>query len=178
MSFFEKYFVPAGGVALLIAVICAVFFFVLPQYTAYAPVVPNEQGTEEEDVSAKDIALYFVSNNSMSQNCSEVVKVSRRVPNTLAIAHTALTELLRGVDAAESETLTTLIPSSAALRSIGIEDGVATVTFVKDSFLGVAGSCRVIGIRSQIEATLKQFSSVSSVIILEEGKPAEETLQP
>jgi hypothetical protein len=132
------------------------------------------------DVSAEEVSVYFVSRNASENNgdCTDVTEVTRRVPDTVAVAHAALGELLEGVDASESESLISLIPTQAKVRSLGIEDGVAIVTFVKDSFLGVAGSCMVGGIRAQIESTLMQFSSVTSVIILEEGKTVDEVLQP
>lgn len=285
MRSFEKFLIPAGGAAILVLVIFSIFFFVLPQNTAQAPVVPvgdsgvpveeslqniivaepvagdivgfpltivgqarvfeavfhyriiddvgvvlaegyamadapdigefgsftvsvnydeptvpsgvvevfsysAKDGSEQDmvripvvfspDVSAEEVSVYFVPRNASENggDCTDVTEVTRRVPDTVAVAHAALGELLEGVDASGSEELISLIPTQAKVRSIGIEDGVATVTFVKDSFLGVAGSCMVTGIRAQIEATLKQFSSVTSVIILEEGKDADEILQP
>jgi len=42
----------------------------------------------------------------------------------------------------------------------------------------VAGSCRVLSIRAQIEKTLEQFSEVSSVRISIEGGDPAEALQP
>ncbi len=285
MHSFERLFIPAGGAAILGAVILAIFFFVLPQNTAQAPVVPigdsgvpveellqniivaepvaknivdfplaivgqarvfeavfhyrviddagvvlaeghamtdapdvgqfgsfavsvnydeptvdrgvvevfslsAKDGSEQDmvripvvfsaDASARAVSVYFVPRNASENggDCTDVTEVTRRVPDTVAVAHAALGELLEGVDASEGEEFVSLIPRQAKVRSIGIEDGVATVTFVQDSFLGVAGSCMVAGIRAQIEATLLQFSSVTSVLILEEGKSVDEILQP
>ncbi|MEK9156779.1 MAG: Gmad2 immunoglobulin-like domain-containing protein [Patescibacteria group bacterium] len=285
MRSFEKFLIPAGGVAILALVIFSIFFFILPQNTAQAPVVPvgdfwvpveeslrniivaepvaggvigfpltivgqarvfeavfhyrvtddarvvlaeghamadapdtgefgsftvlvnydeptvpggvvevfsysAKDGSEQDmvripvvfsvDASAEEVLVYFVPRNASENggDCTDVTEVTRRVPDTVAIAHAALGELLEGVDASEGEEFVSLIPTQAKVRSIGIEDGVATVTFVQDSFLGSAGSCMVTGIRAQIEATLKQFSSVTSVIILEEGKSADKILQP
>jgi Immunoglobulin-like domain of bacterial spore germination/Sporulation and spore germination len=129
------------------------------------------------DVSARDVLVYFLPRD-VGLDCAAVVPVSRRVPATLAVAHAAMTELFYGVRPVESETLVSLVPPSASLRSLFLEEGVATVMFAQDSFLGIAGSCAVQGIRAQIEATLMQFSSIHSVVILEEGKSPEETLQP
>lgn len=130
-----------------------------------------------QDVLAQDVSVYFLPSD-VGEDCTTVTKVTRRVPATLAVAHAALTELLHGVDPSQDDDLVSLIPPQAQVRSIVIEDGVATATFTSDSFLGVAGSCMVSGIRAQIEATLRQFSSVDSVVIVEEGKTPEETLQP
>ena len=129
------------------------------------------------DVSAQDVSVYFMPRDA-GGDCTATEQVTRRVPTTLAVANAALTELLNGVQPSESEELVSLIPTYAHVRSIVLDEGVATVTFTKDSFLSVAGSCTVEGIRAQIEATLMQFSSISSVVIVEEGKTAGETLQP
>lgn len=133
--------------------------------------------TFSADVAAQDVAVYFVP-RAPGNDCSVVERVTRRIPSTSAVAHAALMELLNGVWPSEDDTLMSLLPYQARVRSVVIEDGVATVTFVPDSFLGVAGSCMVAGIRAQIETTLLQFSSVTSVVLVEEGKAAEETLQP
>lgn len=285
MHSFERLFIPAGGAAILVAVILAIFFFVLPQNTVQAPVVPvgdsgtpveeplgniivaqpvagdvvgfpltiigqarvfenvfqyrviddagvvlaeghamtdapdvgqfgsftlsvnydeptvpdgvvevfsysAKDGSEQDmvripvvfsaDVLAEEVSVYFVPRNAFENggDCTGVTEVTRRVPDTVAVAHAALGELLEGVDASEGEEFVSLIPTQAKVRSIGIEDGVATVTFVQDSFLGVAGSCTVGAIRAQVEATLMQFDSVDSVVIIEEGKSESETLQP
>lgn len=286
MSFFERVFIPAGGVVLFVGVVFAIFFFVLPQNTAEAPVVPNgDSGVPAEeplgnivvaqpvagdvvgfpltiigqarvfenvfqyrvldaagvvlaehhamadaedigeygsfaltvhyqepttlegfvevfsysakdgsvqdlqripvtfapDVVTKDVSVFFVSRASVEGggDCTVVREVSRRVPDAVTVAHMAMSELLAGVYPFEHDgDLLSLIPSYARVRSLQIEDGVATITFVKDSFAGVAGSCTVGAIRAQIEATLMQFPSVMSVIIAEEGRPVDEVLQP
>jgi spore germination protein GerM len=129
------------------------------------------------NVSSQEVSVFFVRGDG-GEDCTALTEVSRRVPETRAIAQAAMTELLRGVDPSDSDDATSLIPFQAQVRSLVIENGVATITFTKDSFLGAAGSCMVAGIRAQIEATLKQFSTVSSVVILEEGKKSDEILQP
>lgn len=283
MRIFEKVLLPAGGTAILLLVLLALIFFVLPQQTAQAPVIPVDEdtgiptqeelanitvaepeagdvvglplviigqarvfenvfqyrirddagvvlaeghamadapdmgtfgsftlsvnyaepttdmgvvevfsysardGSEENvvvipvafssEVSAQEVEVYFVSRD-VEGDCTVVLPVSRRIPQTLAVGHATIIELLRGVQPLESEEFLSLIPPYAQIRSLVIEDGVATITFTKDSFLGIAGSCTVEAIRAQIEATLGQFSSVASVVIIEEGRTAEETLQP
>ena len=48
----------------------------------------------------------------------------------------------------------------------------------KEAFqYGVAGSCRVLAIRAQIESTLKQFPSIKKVVISVNGRTGE-VLQP
>lgn len=287
MPLFEKVLIPAGGVALFVGVLFAIFFFVLPQSMAPTPVVPNgdsgnptdeplgnivvaqpvagetisfplaivgqarvfenvfhyrvidaanvvlaehyaiadakdigeygsfslrvnyQQPTTSEgfvevfsysakdgsvqdlqripvtfadDVVTKNISVFFVSRAGIEtgNDCAIVREVVRRVPDTVAVAHAAMQELLAGVypfEDVDGDYLS-LIPYSARIRSLHVENGVATVVFVKDSFTGTAGSCTVGAIRAQIEATLSQFSSVTSVVIKEENVPVEEVLQP
>jgi spore germination protein GerM len=60
---------------------------------------------------------------------------------------------------------------------VTIEGGVARVDFGSALAREVAGSCRVLAIRSQITATLMQFDTVARVEILIEGS-SQGVLQP
>lgn len=110
--------------------------------------------------------------------CStEMFPTERRIPKTAAVGYAALTELLAGPNTKETqESWSTSIPSGVMVKSLTIVDGIAKVTF--SSNLESGGSCRVSLIRAQIEATLKQFPTVTTVIISTEGKTPEESLQP
>lgn len=110
--------------------------------------------------------------------CSTTMSsTERRIPKTVAVGYAALTELLAGPNTQETrDNWTTSIPVGVSIKSLTITDGVAKVQF--SSNLESGGSCRVSLIRAQIEATLKQFSTVTSVIISTEGKTPEESLQP
>jgi len=70
------------------------------------------------------------------------------------------------------------IPEGTYLRSVGIENGVAKVV-LSSALNNVAGSCRVMAIRSQIEKTLLQFSYIKSVdICIDANCNQDEILQP
>ena len=70
------------------------------------------------------------------------------------------------------------IPDQTFLKSVVIKDGVAQATF-SAALNNVAGSCRVLAIRSQIEKTLLQFSYIKSVTICIDGNcRQDEILQP
>ena len=71
----------------------------------------------------------------------------------------------------------TSINDGVTVKALTIVKGVARVDFDKSLEREVGGSCRVSAIRSQIENTLKQFSSVSSVIISVDGN-SQDVLQP
>lgn len=119
----------------------------------------------------------FWTNAETSGLCSSVTATERRVAKSAAVGYTALTELLAGPNTPESSAqLATSIPPFVTIKSLTINDGVAKVEFSKS--LESGGSCRVTSIRAQIEATLKQFPTVTSVIISTEGRSPAESLQP
>lgn len=119
----------------------------------------------------------FWSPSGETMVCAAVTPTERRVPYTLAVAHAALTELLGGTNTPERmQGLTSSIPEGVTIKSLTIIDGVAKVEF--SHALETGGSCRVAAIRAQIESTLKQFPTVTSVVISTEGNTPEESLQP
>lgn len=70
------------------------------------------------------------------------------------------------------------IPEGTYLRNITVKDGVAQVVF-SSALKNVAGSCRVMAIRSQIEKTILQFSYIKKVnICIDDNCQQDEILQP
>lgn len=123
-----------------------------------------------------DVKEYWTTADSAT-DCGLVASSVHRVPKSVATAHAAMSELLRGPDATDaSKGFGTSIPSFVTLKSITIDSGVAKVEF--NSNIEVGGSCRMQSIRAQIESTLKQFPTVTSVVITSEGRTAAESLQP
>ncbi len=125
------------------------------------------------------LQAYFSNNNLDPEiTCEKVFPVTRVLPKTTAVARAALEELLKGTTDAEmlAGYATSLNPG-VKINSLVIDKGVAKVDFNGALQNGVAGSCRVGVIRLQITETLKQFATVSSVIISVNGK-TEEILQP
>lgn len=136
---------------------------------ARVPVVFSQAATME-------VKVYWTTADS-GTDCSLVASSVHRVPKSVATAHAAIAELLRGPDATDvSKGFGTSIPLFVALKSITIDSGVAKVEFSKSIESG--GSCRVGLIRAQIESTLKQFPTVTSVVITSEGRTPAESLQP
>jgi len=119
----------------------------------------------------------FWTNTESSGLCGSVTATERRVAQSVATGYAALTELLAGPNTPETAAqLATSIPEFVAVKSLTINDGVAKVEFTRS--LETGGSCRVASIRAQIEETLKQFPTVTSVIISTEGRSPAESLQP
>ena len=90
----------------------------------------------------------------------------------------ALAELLKGPMGNEKERgYFSSINEGTKTQKIIIEDGVARVDFNQKLNEGVAGSCKVQAIRSQITETLKQFPEIKEVVISVNGE-SETILQP
>lgn len=110
--------------------------------------------------------------------CQATFPVVRTVPATQAVGRAALTELLKGPTPAEqADGYSTSIPAGVSIQALTISDGVARVDFDETLQRAVGGSCRVAAIRHQITDTLKQFPTVTSVVISIDGR-TEDILQP
>ena len=111
-------------------------------------------------------------------DCANVYAVERVIPKTLTPARASLEELLKGPSASEKQLgYTTSINPGVKIQKLTIVDGVANVDFDEQLETTVGGSCRVANLRAQITETLKQFSSVTDVIISINGR-TEDILQP
>lgn len=122
--------------------------------------------------------IYFGYPHDLEQSCDLVFPFKREVPKTQSVAKLALEELLRGPSDQEIYAgYVTSINKGVKVQNLVIENGIAKVDFSEELDKNVAGSCRVMAVRSQIEQTLKQFPTVKSVVISINGK-TEGILQP
>src|SRR4030042_1102539 len=118
------------------------------------------------------VKVFFNNNNLDPQiSCNLVFPVDREGPKTQAVARAALEELLIGPTFKEQNSgYITSINSGVKIQSLTIENGVARVDFDEQIEFQVGGSCRVTAIRAQITQTLKQFPTVTSVVISINGR--------
>jgi len=134
-----------------------------------------------EDIGAETIKVKVYFNNDEMDpefSCNKVFPVEREIPKTQAVARAGLEELLKGSTEEEKEQgFFTSINPGVKIQSLVIENGLAKVDFDEQLEFQVGGSCRVAAIRAQITETLKQFSTVNSVIISIDGR-TEDILQP
>ena len=132
-----------------------------------------------ETGATSKVYVYF--NNSRMDpeaSCNKVFPVEREIPQTQAIARAAIEELLKGpTESEKSQDFFTSINSGVKIQKLTVENGIAKIDFDAQLEFQVGGSCRVSAIRSQITETLKQFSTVQSVIISIDGR-TEDILQP
>ncbi len=108
-------------------------------------------------------------------DCSIVNQLELPVPRSNLPVETSLRLLLK---MSELRPEHTAIPKGTRLESLSVSNGTANVVLSPELESYGGGSCNVEAIRSQIETTLQQFSSVRNVVISVPGKSPEETLQP
>jgi hypothetical protein len=123
------------------------------------------------------IKLYFY-NPSLDQGeggvqCTEkgLVAVERVIPETQTPLTEAIKLLLRGEISPDEENLgieSEFPLDGLSLKSATIQNGVATLTFADPQNKTVGGACRVSVLWNQIEATAKQFPTITSVRFLPE----------
>lgn len=105
--------------------------------------------------------------------CDTVYPVFRTIPETTAVGRAALAELLKGPTTAEASTgVISAINPAVKLQNLTIINGVAYADFSPALGAEVGGACLVSAIRAQITETLKQFSTVKSVLISINGVSA------
>ena len=131
--------------------------------------------------SKKIVKVYF-SNINLDPgllDCSKVHPVDREINFDQTLIAGALEQLLAGLTEPDMKNgfITNIPEEGVKVNKLEIKDGTARVDFNQVLQAGVAGSCRVIAIRSQITETLKQFSEVEEVVISIEGK-TRDILQP
>jgi len=135
---------------------------------------------ENAETMAVKVFLSNANGNDPMQDCSAVEAVTRYIPQIEGVARAALTELIKGPTQEEQNRgYRSSLPLNAGIeiQDLRIENGTAYVDFSGDLEEGVAGSCRVQNIRAQIESTLKQFPTVTKVVISVDGR-TEDILQP
>lgn len=111
-------------------------------------------------------------------DCQKNFAVERTIPKIEAVARASLEQLLSGpTDAEKAEGYFTSINPGVKIQSLVVANGVANVDFDEQLEFQVGGSCRVAAIASQIRETLKQFPTVTDVVISINGR-TEDILQP
>jgi len=135
--------------------------------------------TGQKEVKDSTMYLGFISKKDAAEkDCTKILSAVRVIPQTPAIAKRTIEELLAGPTIGEiGDGMLTIIPSGTKLNSLVIKNGIATVDFNDTLTKGVAGSCKVGAIRAQIEETLKQFPTISEVVISVNGV-SKDILQP
>lgn len=140
---------------------------------------PTPAPAPSESPEANMVKVFFGNAELDPANtCNKVFPVTRKITRTTQVGKAALLELLKGPTSQEKQIgFFTSLPEGVTVQSLKIENGVARVDFNNLLEAGVGGSCRVAAIRWQITETLKQFPTVTSVVISIDGR-TEDILQP
>lgn len=133
-----------------------------------------------EKVETMKVKVFFPNSKLDPEmlDCSIVYPVTREIEKTVAVGRASLNELFKGTtDAEEEDGYFSNINEGVEIQSLSIKEGVAYVDLNDKLQEEVGGSCKVTSIRAQISETLKQFSTVDSVVISIDGE-TEDILQP
>lgn len=129
---------------------------------------------------ARAVVVYFPNNmlNPQAIDCSVVFPVYREIPDVPGMARFALEKLFAGPSEEERKYgFATSIPSGVTINSLSLVNGTLQADFSNELEAGVAGSCYVLSLRSQVTKTLEQFPSVTHAQLSIEGR-TEDILQP
>lgn len=124
------------------------------------------------------VKAFFAKKEVTGSTCSVVFPVDRVVPKTDAVARAALEELFKGPTAAEkAQGYYSNINPGVKVQSLTIDANGTAKADLSSELETTGGSCKVTEIRSEINFTLKQFSTVKEVVISINGRTAD-ILQP
>ncbi len=129
--------------------------------------------SDAEQGSVQTVRVFFSPASSLS--CAEVTPVMREVQTTRAVATAALNQLFKGATAEEeARGLRSFFgPDTAGmLPSVRVENGVAYVDLDDITDINnVSTSCGSTSFLAQMDATLKQFPTVTQAVYAMEGDP-------
>ncbi len=117
-----------------------------------------------------NLKIYFGNKikDSKALKCDQTYPVIRRIPQKISTVDAALGFLLTGPTQEEQQKgYFSSLPDYVNVKLIALDNktGKLLVDFDESLMRGVAGSCRVMAIKSQLLNTLKQFDNVKDVLI-------------
>ncbi len=113
-----------------------------------------------------------------SDDCSTTTLFPRDIYQTTSPGFMSVVELLKGPTSAEKKKgAQDVIPDNVTVKSVTLKGQTVYADFDENLDAGVAGSCRVGAIRSEITNTLKQFPGFNSVVVSINGR-TDDILQP
>ncbi len=115
----------------------------------------------------KSVKVYFFDTRVETNSCEANYPVDRVIPNAEMLGPGALDALIKGPS---EEYGFTLINKDTVIQNFEVKDKIVYVDFNPMLSEGVVDSCKLKGIRSQIEKTLTSLPDITSVVISVNGK--------
>lgn len=132
-----------------------------------APTATAVPGETESPAAQMAVRVYFLRGEKLGV-------AERQVPRSEAIATAAMTALCLGPNAMEQDAgLGSAVPAGTSLRSLSIDDGVATADLSGD-FTSGGGSLSMQARVAQVVYTLTQYPTVKAVDLRVNGEPLTE----
>lgn len=129
----------------------------------------RERVTRTVPYEAPDVPMQLYFSAAGGGDCTKVVAVSRRLPNTPSRIRATVEALLDGPTAEEKRSgLTAPFPRGVSIRGVNVKDGVAIVDF-NEAMRNVGGSCRAQALRAMIVKSLLAIEGVRAVEIRADG---------
>jgi spore germination protein GerM len=155
-----------------------VFYFLVAYLKSPEVPLPQNQSTAGQFEWTVGVNVYFVDREkAKTSSCEADVAIKRQVPNAESLGLGSLEALINGLLPDEEKLYYSAINKNTLIQKFEIKNKVAYVDFNSDLNKGVAGSCTVIAIRSQIERTLTDLPDIDSVVISVNGQ-TEGILEP
>src|SRR5690242_17060649 len=132
---------------------CSLVFIALVK--TYEAPAPSQTASAFDWEKTVDVYFWNDKLSSDPNDCSEVFPLSRSVLNAETLGPGALEALLKGPTQGEKEKwYGTAMPPGVLIQRFEVVNKVAYVDFNENLQKDVAGSCRILALRSQIENTL------------------------
>ncbi len=140
-----------------------------PETPIETPQVPSEEVPEGPEGQTVDVVLYFVNDEYIQtgdESLEKLVAENRTIEiGDVTLEEAIIRELLVGP---KSQGLRTVIPESANLLAVNVENKTASVDFAREGMNG--GSLEETFTINQIVASLRELDSVDRVQFLIDGQ--------
>jgi hypothetical protein len=162
---------------LIVLMIILVFVVGLVGFFVYKNFINLENKILEEETMTLKVYFGNTKLNPNAQDCSKVFAVDRKIPKTLAVAKTSLTQLFLGpTEGEKSQGYYSWFSDNTRdiLKNIKIENFTAFINLndIRQIIPNASSSCGSAELLGEINNTLKQFSTISRVIIAIDQNPS------
>jgi spore germination protein GerM len=162
-----------AGIIIMVFAIAALSFAIYSRNNPFVSLNLNPNSTSTAaQAGTKVVELYFPNKRLDAPSiCPGIFPVERTVLDAPTVMRDALALLLSGPSKEETEKgYTTEIKGGAAIQSLKLEDGLVSVDLTQPILEESATACAEKTAIAQIEATLKSFPNVNTVMVAANGQ--------